>query len=378
MAEDASQEDKTEDATPRRLEKSREDGQVARSRELTTSAMLLVSIIGLWIFGSDMVRQMAAIFQHNFAIPREVIFDSNLMVRYAGTSLLNGLWMLLPFMGLMLAAALVAPIVLGGFLFSSSSFMPKFSRMDPIAGLTRMFSTKALIELAKAWAKTIVIMLASYWVMKTTINAVLGLSQEPLATGMAHMLDLCLWGTVWISCSTLIIAAVDVPLQIWEFTKKLKMTLQEVKDEMKDSEGRPEVKGRIRQLQREVSQRRMMANVPNADVIITNPTHYSIALRYNPSAQGAPILLAKGVDHMALKIREIAKAHKIEFVESPVLARAIYHTTELDAEIPAGLYVAVAQVLAYVFGLRNFRKGRGDKPTYPRNIQVPPDMVFNR
>lgn len=377
MSEESSSEDKTEDPTPRRLEKTKEDGQVARSRELATTVMLLVAVAGLMIFGDHMVQVSIAIFKYNFSIPREAVFDPYLMVNYASVSLFEGLFMLVPFMGLMLVAAIVGPILLGGFLFSGNNIMPKFSRMNPVSGLKRMFSTHALIELGKAWGKTLVIMAVAYAVAKSTLNAVLGLSQEPLESSMAHLLDICLWATLWIASSTIFIAAIDAPLQLWQFMQKLKMTLQEVKDEMKDTEGRPEVKGRIRQVQREISQRRMMANVPQADVIITNPTHYAIALKYSPNSQGAPILLAKGVDHAALKIREIAKAKKIECVEAPVLARAIYHTTEVDAEIPAGLYVAVAQVLAYVFGLRHYRKGQGEKPAYPRNIKVPPNMVFD-
>ncbi len=377
MSDESSSEDKTEDATPRRLEKAREEGQIPRSRELTTSLVLLAGIAGLWIFGAHMTRQMIDIFRFNFSVPREVIFDPALMLHYLTQSLFEGLWMLLPFMGVMILAALLGPIVLGGWLFSWSSIQPKFSRMNPLEGLKRMFGTKSLMELAKAIAKVLVVLLVSYWVVAALLPAVLGLSQEPLAQAADHMLNLCLWATVIISASTLLIAAVDVPVVLWEYYKKLKMTLQEVKDEMKDSEGRPEVKGRVRQLQREMSQRRMMANVPKADVIITNPTHYAVALQYDPKGQGAPILLAKGIDHVALKIREIAKAHQVEFVEAPALARSIYHTTELDAEIPQGLYVAVAQVLAYVFSLRNYRKGRAEKPTYPRGIQVPRELYFD-
>lgn len=193
---------------------------------------------------------------------------------------------------------------------------------------------------------------------------------------MAHSVYLSIIAAIIISVSTLVIAAVDIPFQIWDNVKKLRMTRQEIKDEMKDSEGKPEVKGRIRQLQYEMAQNRMMAAVPEADVVITNPTHYSVALKYDPNSMETPILLAKGVDHMAMKIREIAKANKIEFIQSPLLARAIYHTTEVDEEIPSGLYVAVAQVLAYVFQIREYRRGRGERPTYPRNPPVPKDMRY--
>lgn len=377
MADESSSEDKTEDATPRRLEKAREEGQIPRSRELTTALVLLVSLVALWIFGGHIVRTMLVIFKRNFSISRETIFDPNLMPGLFATSLFDALWDLVAFAGLTLLAALVAPVALGGWLFTPNSAMPKLNRLDPIAGLKRMFSTKALIELGKALAKVGLIIIFSYAVINGMLNAIAGLSHEPAEQGMEHMLSLCFWASIIIASSTLVIAGIDIPIQIWEYTKKLKMTLQEVKDEMKDSEGRPEVKGRIRQLQREMAQRRMMSNVPKADIVITNPTHYAVALQYDPSKPGAPILLAKGTDQIALKIREIAKASGIESVESPALARSIFHTTEIDAEIPTGLYVAVAQVLAYVFSLRNYRKGRGEKPQFPRNINVPRDLYFD-
>lgn len=377
MADDHSSEDKTEDATPRRLEKAREEGQIPRSRELTTALVLLVSLVALWIFGGHIVRTMLVIFQRNFTISREAIFDPNVMPGYFASSLFDALWDLLAFAGLTVLAALVAPVALGGWLFTPNSAMPKLNRMDPMAGLKRMFSTKSLFELGKALAKVGLIIIFSYVVIHGMLNAIAGLSHEPSAQGMQHMLSLCFWASIIIASSTLVIAAIDIPIQLWEYTKKLKMTLQEVKDEMKDTDGRPEVKGRIRQLQREMAQRRMMANVPKADIVITNPTHYAVALQYDPSKPGAPVLLAKGSDQIALKIREIAKASGVESVESPALARSIFHTTAIDAEIPTGLYVAVAQVLAYVFSLRNYRKGRGEKPHFPRNITVPRDLYFD-
>ncbi|HMW48375.1 MAG TPA: flagellar biosynthesis protein FlhB [Cellvibrionaceae bacterium] len=377
MADDHSSEDKTEDATPRRQEKAREEGQIPRSRELTTALVLLVSLVALWVFGGHIVRTMLVVFQRNFSISREAIFDPNIMAGYFATSLFDALWDLVAFAGLTLLAALVAPIALGGWLFTPNSALPKLNRLDPMAGLKRMFSTKSLIELGKALAKVGLIIIFSYAVIHGMLNAIAGLSHEPSAQAMEHMLSLCFWASIIIASSTLVIAGIDIPIQIWEYTKKLKMTLQEVKDEMKDSEGRPEVKGRIRQLQREMAQRRMMSNVPKADIVITNPTHYAVALQYDPNKPGAPILLAKGTDQIALKIREIAKASGIESVESPALARSIFHTTQIDAEIPTGLYVAVAQVLAYVFSLRNYRKGRGEKPQFPRNISVPRDLYFD-
>lgn len=375
--EDENGQEKTEEASTRKQEKAREDGQIPRSRDLTTTAILLFGSIGLFVFGQFMSGKMINIIQHNFVLTREVIYDPHAMIAHLASSIYEGLISLIPLFGVLLAASIIGPIALGGWLFSAKAMAPKMSRMNPGAGLKRMFSTKALVELAKALGKVAVILGASILILLAFEQAMYRLSDEEVNNAIIHSLKISGYAAIALSAVTILIAAVDIPFQLWEHNKKLKMTRQETKDEVKDTEGKPEVKGRIRQLQREMAQRRMMSNVPDADVIITNPTHYAVALKYNPEKMATPIMLAKGGDFTALKIREIAKAHKIDIIESPMLARAIYHTTEIDQEIPAGLYVAVAQVLAYVFQLRNFRRGKGEKPLYPRNIKVPNDMRFD-
>ena len=375
MAEDNSQE-KTEEATPKRKQKAREEGQVPRSREFTTTAVLLAGTLGLWVFGGRMSETLRNIYVKCFDLSREVLFDPQFMLSYLGVAFFDALIMLIPLFAVLIIAAILGPIALGGFLFSAKSIQPKLSRIDPLAGLKRMFSVKSLIELVKAIAKVSVVILVSFLVLNLMADKILNLSQLPVEKALKESLILSAIAAVLISASTIVISIIDIPFQIYDHAKKLKMSKQDVKDELKDSDGKPEVKGRIRQLQREMAQRRMMAEVPEADVVITNPTHYSVALKYNPETMETPILVAKGVDHLALKIREIAKEHKIDFVESPVLARAVYHTTDVDETIPGGLYVAVAQVLAYVFQLRNYRRGNGARPEYPRNINVPPDMYF--
>lgn len=376
MAEDDSSQEKTEEATPRKLEKAREEGQIPRSRDLTTSAVLISGVVGLMLFGGYAASRLLAVLQFNFVLDREDIFDPQTMFAYLGVSFFDALLALVPLFAVLVLAATVGPIALGGFLFSSKTIMPKFERMDPIAGLKRMFSMKSLVELVKSIGKVLVVIGVAFLTLKMFEPQILGLGQEGLENGIRHALHISLWSVLLISCSTLLIAAVDVPFQIWEYAKNLKMSRQDIKDEMKDSEGKPEVKGRIRQLQREMANRRMMSNVPKADVVITNPTHFSVALHYDPDTMATPILLAKGVDETAMKIREIAREYKIEQIRTPVLARAIYYTTEIDREIPQGLYLAVAQVLAYVFQLRNFRKGRGERPDFPTNIKVPKEMIF--
>lgn len=376
MADDDSTQEKTEEATPRRKEKAREDGQIPRSRDLTTSAVLIMGAVGLWMFGGHAANTLLNVLRFNFSLEREVLFDPNKMLAHLASSFYESLWALLPIFAVLLIAAIVGPTILGGFLFSGKSIAPKLNRLDPLAGLKRMFSLKSLVELGKSIGKVLVVVFMAYLTLKLFETQLLDLARESLEVGVRHSLYISLWATLLISCSTILIAAVDVPFQIWEHSKKLKMSRQDIKDEMKDSDGKPEVKGRMRQMQREMANRRQMASVPKADVIITNPTHFAVALRYDPDTMATPILLAKGTDQTAMKIREIAREYKIEQVRSPVLARAIYHTTQIDGEIPQGLYLAVAQVLAYVFQLRNFRKGRGERPDFPSNIRVPKDMIF--
>jgi flagellar biosynthesis protein FlhB len=376
MAENDTSQEKTEEASGRKIEKAREEGQIPRSRDLTTSVVLLLGSIGLYYYADFMFAKIIGLTRANFILNRATIFDTNAMIAHLASAVYDGIVSMMPFFGLMLLASIVGPIALGGWLLSADALQPKLSRMNPMAGMKRMFSLNALIELAKALAKVIVILGATILILKYYAQDMFRLGDESVEVAIFHSAKISMLATIALSATTLIIAAFDVPLQLFEYAKKLKMTKQETRDEAKDTDGKPEVKGRIRQLQREMAQRRMMSKVPDADVIITNPTHYAIALKYQPDTMATPILLAKGGDHIALKIREIAKAHKIEIIESPVLARAIYHTTDLDAEIPAGLYLAVAQVLAYVFQLRSHRKGRGEKPKYPRNLPVPKDFYF--
>lgn len=374
MAEQDSSQEKTEQATPKRLEKAKDEGQTARSRELTTSALLLGGTIGLYTFGARMANDLMNIMRYNFTMSRDEIFDTNLMVTKVGVSMGEALWSLVPLFVVLLLAALLGPIALGGWLVSGKAMAPKFNRMNPAAGLKKMFSAKALMELVKALAKVLIILSVAIGFLLTYQGEMLALSRKAVEAGVSGSLQLGASAAILLSASTILVALVDVPFQLWDHSKKLKMSRQDVKDEMKDSEGKPEVKGRIRQLQREISNRRMMSAVPEADVVITNPTHFSVALKYNPDDMDTPILLAKGVDLVAFKIREIATAHNIEIIESAALARSIYYTTELDKEIPKGLYMAVAQILAYVFQLQNFRRAGGQRPLFPRSIKVPPDL----
>ncbi|PYD92464.1 flagellar biosynthesis protein FlhB [Pseudomonas syringae pv. pisi] len=374
MAENENGQDKTEDPTEKKVKDSRADGQIARSKELTTLVVMLMGAGGLLMFGSDIALMMSELMRDNFTISRETLMDQSYMGKALLSSGMHALVVVLPFLIAMLVAALVGPIMLGGWLFATKSLMPKFSRMNPAAGLKRMFSPHALVELLKSFGKFLITLAVALVVLNNERKDLVAIAHEPLEQAMIHSLVVVGWSSFWMACGLIFIAAADVPFVLYEAHKKLLMTKQEVRDEHKNSEGSPEVKQRIRQLQREMSQRRMMASVHEADVIITNPTHFAVALKYDPEQGGAPMLLAKGTDLVALKIREIGAHNEILILESAALARSIYYSTELDQEIPAGLYLAVAQVLAYVYQIRQFRAGQGKRPDPLGDIKIPPDL----
>ena len=374
MAESDSGQDKTEDPTEKRKTDAREKGEIARSKELNTVAIMLAGAGGLLAFGGYLAGALMEIMRSNFSLSRDVLMDE----RYMGIFLLaSGKLAILatqPVLLVLLLAALLGPIALGGWLFATGTLAPKFSRMNPLAGIKRMFSMHSLAELLKAMAKFLVILAVALVVLSSDRDDLLAIANEPLDQAIIHSVQVVGWSAMWMACGLLLIAAVDVPIQLWQAKQKLMMTKQEVRDEYKDTEGKPEVKQRIRQVQREISQRRMMAAVPEADVIITNPTHYAVALKYDPEKGSAPLLLAKGTDFIALKIREIAVQHDIQLLESPALARSIYYSTELEEEIPAGLYLAVAQVLAYVYQVRQYQAGKGKAPEPLKDLPIPPDL----
>ena len=374
MAESESGAEKSEEPTGKRLSESRKKGQIARSKELNTLAVTMGGFGGLLVFGGSMGNAMLDIMRGNFSLPREVIMDENSMGLWLAASGEIAMQAMFPLFLLLLVVSILGPISLGGWLFSAEAMAPKASRMNPLAGLKRMFSVNALVELLKALAKFVLILLVGVAVLAAFQDDLLAIVHEPIESAIIHALNVVGWSALWMSCGLILIAAVDVPFQLWSNKKKLMMTKQEVRDEYKDSEGKPEVKQRIRQMQREISERRMMQAVPEADVVITNPTHFAVALKYDPSKGSAPVLLAKGGDFTALKIREIANEHKVMVLESPALARAVFYSTELDQEIPAGLYLAIAQVLAYVYQLRQYQAGKGKRPGPLPEMPIPPDL----
>jgi flagellar biosynthetic protein FlhB len=364
MADDSSQE-KTEEPTAKKLEKAREDGQIPRSKELSTSLVLIVGTLALWSFGGSLLSAAKNIITYNFSLERAHLFDDRQMIIHLSGSALEGMTSIAPVMAALVVAAIFGPLALGGWMFSGKSLMPKASRISPIAGFKRMFGLKSLVELLKSWAKVLTIVFCTLGLFFWLQDRVLFINQEPTEQAIMHAMSLVMTGALVLAVSTLLVSIIDVPFQVYDFKKKQKMSLQEVKDEHKDTEGKPEIKQRIRRLQYEMSQRRMMEDVQDADVVITNPTHYSVALKYSSDSMGAPLLVAKGVDEVAFKIREIAKAHKVPVIESPALARSVYTYTAIGKEIPEGLYIAIAQVLAYVYQLDQYLKGLGPRPKQP-------------
>ncbi|GAA3968963.1 flagellar biosynthesis protein FlhB [Allohahella marinimesophila] len=374
MSENDSSQEKTEEPTQRKIDKAREEGQLPRSRELATFAVLFAGCGGILMFGSFLITTMVQAFTESFTLDREMLFDTSAMFSLLGLQAERAAVATAPLLGVLLVAAIAGPIALGGWMFSVKALAFKGSRINPIAGIKRMFSMKSMMELFKALAKSATIGTVGWLIISNSIDSLVLLGREDPIAGMRDALEIVAWAFFALGCSTILIAIVDVPFQLYDNNKNLKMTMQEVKDEYKDTEGKPEVKRRIREAQMEAASRRMMQDVPKADVIITNPTHFAVALKYDSNGDNAPILLAKGGDFAAARIREIAAKHKIEIVSSPPLARSIYYHTEVGKEIPSGLYLAVAQVLAYVFQLREFRKGRGEKPWKVRDFKIPKDL----
>ncbi|HJV79575.1 flagellar biosynthesis protein FlhB [Noviherbaspirillum sp.] len=373
MAEDSDLE-RTEPASPRRLEQAREEGDVPRSRELATCTVLLAAGLGFWFTGEGLIRRLNHMLASGLSFDREQAFDFNLMLMRLGFSLGDVVIGLAPLAGILVLVALGSPLLIGGWLFTTKSLQPNFSRMNPLSGLGNMFSVRALVELLKAIGKAILVGTVAWLVVSSQIESMLALSVEPLASGTAHLAHLLLISFISIVASLVVIALIDAPYQMWQYANKLKMTREEVRQEAKESDGDPQVKARIRQMQREMAKRRMMSEVPNADVVVTNPTHYAVALKYTEGKMRAPTVIAKGADEVAAKIREIAAEHKVALLEAPPLARALYRHTELGDEIPAALYTAVAEVLAYVFQLRAYSKHGGVRPAKPEQLEVPPEL----
>ncbi len=378
MAEEReSSAEKSEEPTPKRLEKAREEGDTVRSKELNTAAILLTGAAGMILVGPFLTTRLSDIMAFNFRLPGGAVNDAA-MLQHFGDSVLHALVGLLPLFFLLLVAAIVGPILLGGWNFTFKALAPKASRLNPLSGLARMFGPRALMELLKAIAKVGLVAAVAALVLYINTPDLLAIQQQAAGPAMSRASELVAWACLIMASTMLIITAIDVPFQVRQHTQKLRMTLQQVKEELKDTDGRPEVKQKIKQLQQQLANNRMMADLPMADVVITNPEHYAVALRYDQGMESAPRLLAKGVDLVAMKIREKASELDIPIVSAPPLARAVYYNTAIGDEIPEGLYVAVAQVLAYVYQLRQWTRGQGKRPRLSDEFDIPPNLRRDR
>ncbi len=370
MAEESDLE-KTEPASPRRLEKAREEGQVARSRELVTFIMLATGLGCLWSTGDMVAEHLGSALRNGLQFERASAFDAAHMMVQAGSVVVHALQALMPLLGFMLVAALVAPMLLGGWLLSTKSLTPNFSKLNPIAGISRMFSTETLAELVKTIIKSLLVGGIAWWVISDNLAAIMALMSEPVHEALAHTVKLVASSCALIIGSLLLVAAIDVPYQLWSHNHKLRMSLEDLRQEQKESDGDPQVKAQIRRQQQQMAKRRMMAEVPKADIIVTNPTHFAVALKYSDKEMRAPRVIAKGTDLVALRIRALAEEHKIPILEAPPLTRALYRHTQLGAEIPVALYSAVAEVLAWAYQLNRHSKEGGALPPTPKDLPVP-------
>ena len=369
MAEEQTGQERTEQPTERRLQEARKKGQVPRSKELNTMLSLILASIALLVLGGGISQNIMRVSVEGFSVPRELVFDASQLPYQFMYMASQVLLALAPFLAVMLVSVFAGPLIMGGWSFSLDTISFKFEKLNPIKGLARIFSLKGLVELAKALAKFLLLLGAALLIFFSIDQQLLSLSSmNPKAAGV-EAVTVLIQVLLILSATTILIVALDVPFELWNHQKQLRMTKQEVKDEMKETDGNPQVKQRIRTVQRQLAESRMMEDVKTADVVVTNPTHYAVALQYLDRPGSAPRVVAKGKDLTALRIRAIAKEQDIALFEAPPLARALYRSTEVGHEIPHVLYMAVARVLAYVFQLKN--AGPTDYVPKPDDLEIP-------
>jgi flagellar biosynthesis protein FlhB len=352
MAESEMGGERTEEPSQRRLQEARERGQIPRSRELTNFAAMIGGSAAFVAVGGTLAARLSQMMRRSLSIDEKSLRTTDSMTASLGDAAGSAVAAILPVFGALICMVLLASVVLGGWNFSTKALTPNFSRLSPLAGLKRLFGLHGASELAKALLKCFVIGAVCAGIVSWIFGDVLALARMAPRAAISRGAGLISWAFVWLCASLALVAVVDVPLQIFQFKRALRMTRQELRDESKEQDGRPETKQRIRQMQQALARRRMMHKVPTADVLIVNPTHFAVALKYDPNKMRAPVVLAKGVDLVAQNIRRIAEEHRVPVFESPKLARALYRSTDLNKEIPSGLYVAVAQILSYIFRVR--------------------------
>lgn len=374
MSEDS--DDKTEAPTPQRLDKAREEGQIPRSKELTSLLILVVGVSIVWIGGESIARRLAGLLASGLRFDHGIINDQKLILGQVILLVKEAIYALLPLITGVVIIALVSPVLLGGLIFSTKSLAFKFSKLNPVTGIGRLFSAQVGAELLKAVLKSVLMGGVAALYLWNKWPEIMRLVSEAPTTAMNNALDLVGMCVLLVVLSIIPMVGFDVGFQLYSHFKKLRMSRQDIRDEYKQTEGDPHVKGRIRQMQRAAARRRMMADVPTADVIVTNPTHYSVALKYDENKMSAPKVIAKGAGLVALRIREIGNENRIPTLEAPPLARALYRHAEIGQQIPGQLYAAVAEVLAWVWQLKRWRLAGGTAPVKPANLPVPEALDF--
>ncbi len=376
MADDSDLE-KSEQPTDSKLKKAKEKGQIPRSRELTSLMILLVGIMLFWIMGTHFVSKLKTIIQQAMLVAHRTDDDKQIIFNLINL-LTAGFWAILPiFVGLVIVA-IIAPLSVGGLLFSLQSIKPNLGKLNPISGFKRLFSLRIFSELFKSILKVVLIAFAAALFLIHQFPNMLALPSMYLNNALSQVMQLLIYASLLIVLALIPMVGFDIFYQIWSNLKKLKMSKQEVKDEFKEQEGNPQIKGRIRQMQQAMARRRMMKDVPKANVIVTNPTHYAVALQYDEKTMSAPKILAKGTDNIASRIKQIAQEHQIPQLEAPPLARALYRHGEIGKSIPAELYAAVAQILAWVYQLKRWHRYGGEKPLKPTNLSIPESLSVNK
>lgn len=360
--------EKTEKPTPRRIDQAREEGNVPKSRELAIFAILILGFTGFWVFSNWFLSKIEALARKGLKLNSYITNNPKLIVSHLGDMFTDGIFLISPIFVILIIASFISPLALRSIIFSTKALMPKFSRLDPIEGIKRLFSLMSFVELGKAILKTILLGGIGLFLLWKYRNEILVLNNEDVYLAIRHSGSLIIWLIMIVVSSLIIVVAIDVPFQIWNYYEKLKMTIEEIKKEMKEMEGNPHVKAKRRAIASQLSRGQMMSAVPNADVIVTNPTHYAIALSYK-EGMSAPKVVAMGVDNIALKIREVAKNNKIAIIEAPPLARALYKYTDVNQEIPQEFYQSVAEVIGYVYQLKKWEKTGGQYP-------MPPETFF--
>lgn len=375
MAEESDLE-RTEPASSRRLEQAREEGNVPQSRELMAFMVLAAGAGAFWVLGGWLSQRSSNLMRHGLSFGRDAAFDTSLMTVSARALTEEAFVIAGPIFLLAIAAALVTPFMIGGGVLSSKAFQLDLNRLDPIKGLARMFSWQSIAELVKAVLKAMLIAGVLFWLVRHEQDRLFALLGQSIDAALISFAQVLLYSFIALVAGLALIAAIDVPFQLWQYHDRLKMTYEELKREARESEGDPHLKARIRSQQREMARSRMMSEVPKADVVVTNPTHFAVALKYESGTMGAPTVVAKGMNLIAQRIRDLAEEHQVPMLEAPPLARALYRHTDVGDQIPATLYAAVAEVMAYVYQLNQFALSAGGllPPEAPVAIAVPEGM----